>query len=501
MTNHYILLYLAKSSILSGILYAYYLLFLRNQKFHSYNRFYLLGGLFLSYIIPLFSFSYFSTPESNFQKAEKVVFYLSSINVKWQENNWLEKHWLDSLIILSVILSTILFAYLIYQVYCIKSLKKTHVCQKISGIDFIETEVENAPFSFWKTIYWKKSIDLQSRTGQTIFKHELTHIKQGHTLDRIFCQVLSSIFWMNPINWLIQKELETIHEFIADQEAISGRDAKHLAEMILEAQFGKEFLNPVHTFYYSSIKRRLTMLKPQKTPKQLYLQRVLPLPLLALCAVAFTFQMNAQEKKLKAKDQTLALETLEKKDKELTRLNLLNVPTKSNKKSLQEVENTKQPLPFIDGKLASLNQMKQLNPNDIESMNVITGLNAEKKYGKDAKNGVVEITLKKNKTNEAAEETIPASYPGGMEALSNYLNTHLMYPEEALKSKVEGRVFVQFEINAEGLITDARVFKSPSTLLNEEAIRSIKQSGKWIPMKKNRENISSQLILPIEFKM
>jgi hypothetical protein len=62
----------------------------------------------------------------------------------------------------------------------------------MDGIDFIYTDLDNAPFSFLKNLFWKESISMDSTYGKKIFKHELTHIHQKHTLDILFCQVVNS---------------------------------------------------------------------------------------------------------------------------------------------------------------------------------------------------------------------------------------------------------------------------------------------------------------------
>ena len=402
MINNELLLYLGKSIILSGIFYTYYCVALRNQRFHSYNRYYLLGSMLLSHVIPMFTFSFFTANQGTYKQVEKLAFYFSTVQVQIQENTWLEKHVLEMLIYICGIISILLIGYLALHLIKILKLKKSHEIQQLQGIEFIETEEENAPFSFWKTMFWKKSIELNSTTGQAIFKHELTHIQERHTLDRIICQVFSSIFWMNPLNWLIQKELETIHEFIADRESIDNKDTQLFAEIILEAQFGKQFLNPVHTFYYSSIKRRLTMLTSQKNQKHFYVKRVLPLPLLAICAVAFTFQTNAQEKQQKSKRQTVVIESAINSSQEPTRIDVISVSSKSKKKPLIIVDGkSKEPILVVEGKVETSQKMNRINPNDIHSMNVLSGTNAIEKYGKDAENGAIEITLTKNQKKNA----------------------------------------------------------------------------------------------------
>jgi beta-lactamase regulating signal transducer with metallopeptidase domain len=75
-------------------------------------------------------------------------------------------------------------------------------------------------FHFFNFIFWDEEIDIQTETGQQIFQHELVHVKEKHTLDKLFIQLLLVVFWCNPFFWLIRRELKLIHEFIADKKAV-----------------------------------------------------------------------------------------------------------------------------------------------------------------------------------------------------------------------------------------------------------------------------------------
>ena len=107
--------------------------------------------------------------------------------------------------------------------------------------DFIETELEEAPFSFFRNLFWKKSISIEDDGGRKILQHELAHIRQNHSIDRLFSQTICAIFWMNPLNWLIQKELQNIHEFIADRDAVGSGEVDAFAKMLLQTYYGNHF--------------------------------------------------------------------------------------------------------------------------------------------------------------------------------------------------------------------------------------------------------------------
>jgi hypothetical protein len=109
---------------------------------------------------------------------------------------------------------------------------------------------------------------------------------------------------MNPFNWIIQKELQNIHEFIADRDAVGTGEVDAFAKMLLQTYFGNHFLNPSHSFYYSSIKRRIIMLTTSKTPKYAYLRKVAVLPLFAISLILISFQLSAQKPKSKKEEAT-----------------------------------------------------------------------------------------------------------------------------------------------------------------------------------------------------
>lgn len=96
---------------------------------------------------------------------------------------------------------------------------------------------------------------------------------------------------------------------------------------------------------------------------------------------------------------------------------------------------------------------------------------------------------------------VQAQFPGGMQALMNWLAGHLAYPEEAWKNNIQGRVIVQFIVNADGSVSEARVVKSVDKYLDAEALRVVGMMPKWIPGKNAGKVVRSYFILPISFKI
>ena len=94
----------------------------------------------------------------------------------------------------------------------------------------------------------------------------LCRVKEKHSYDKIFMNLVMIFFWINPFFWLIRKELNMIHEFIADKKALEDCDTEAFAAMILQATYPNQQFNLANNFFYSPIKRRLLMLTKNKNP-------------------------------------------------------------------------------------------------------------------------------------------------------------------------------------------------------------------------------------------
>jgi N-acetylmuramoyl-L-alanine amidase/HSP20 family molecular chaperone IbpA len=188
------------------------------------------------------------------------------------------------------IVSFYLLIVLCIRIIKIHRLKKKYPVQQFSEFDFISTDISSAPFSFLKNIFWRNDINLDEETGKQILQHEIIHIKQKHSWDKLFMQLILCFYWMNPFYYLLKRELYLIHEFIADEKAVQHSDADAFAKMLLTAQFGKFNFLPAQSIFYSSIKRRLIMLTTSKKPQFSYARRLMVLPLIAalVCLFAFT---------------------------------------------------------------------------------------------------------------------------------------------------------------------------------------------------------------------
>ena len=97
-------------------------------------------------------------------------------------------------------------------------------------------------------------------------------------------------------------------------------------------------------------------------------------------------------------------------------------------------------------------------------------------------------------------EDMPA-FPGGMDAMIQFLSSNIQYPADAKKQKVDGRVLVKFVVEKDGSITEVKVIKPAFPSLDAEAIRVVKAMPKWKPGYQNGQAVRVQFAMPINFSL
>ncbi len=436
MNSQSAFIYIMKTILLAGIFLGYYWLALRNKKLHYYNRFYLLFSMLFSIVLPLVSFTWFKLEKPVIYGTSKIMNFIlspgeSSVRQPSNVSDWA--------LLLGIAVSLTMLFLLLFTIRKIYRLKKNSVVTQMGDIDFIETEDENAPFSFLKNLFWKKSISLEQGEGKKILKHELTHIHQKHTIDRLFCQLLCSLIWINPFYWIIQKELLTIHEFIADEEAIGNSDPESFAKMLLQTHFGNHFFQETQSFFYSSIKRRLIMLTTSKNTRYSYVRRLIALPLLVLTMAIVSFQVNAKEE------------------------NKITNPEK-----LSYSKTVGAPI-SLTGSESKKNQ---------HASKIITPTTAP-------------FSIKENSDTVAIPAQEAPRFPGGSDGWKQFLNEKTDFTKPVKKGAPSGKYEVQlsFIIDKDGDVRDVTALNDPGYGSKEDAMRVLLSSPKWEPATVNGKKV------------
>ncbi|MFT3980899.1 MAG: N-acetylmuramoyl-L-alanine amidase [Ferruginibacter sp.] len=298
----YFFYYLLKVTLCSAVLFGYYHLFLRNKVYHAYNRFYLLAATAISLIVPFLNFNVLfsdertgTTPVQLLQVVNSSDEYLEEVIIHTQHN-----HISSSQLMWAgyIIISIILLAGLVRVWMHIYRILNSNKARSLHDIVFVESDAKGTPFSFFSFVFWNNAIDINSPTGMRILKHELAHVREKHSFDKLYINILLICFWINPVFWFIKKELHLIHEFIADKKAIEDHDAGALAAMIIQSAYPHHSYLLSNHFFYSPIKRRLKMLTKYNNSKAGYLYRVLALPVILFVIAALTIKAKSGIEKI-----------------------------------------------------------------------------------------------------------------------------------------------------------------------------------------------------------
>lgn len=93
-------------------------------------------------------------------------------------------------------------------------------------------------------------------------------------------------------------------------------------------------------------------------------------------------------------------------------------------------------------------------------------------------------------------------FPGGEDALAAYLNNHIHYPAVARENGIQGTVYLEFVVNADGSIQDVKVISNPiGGGCEDEAVRVVKGMPKWRPGRQNGQSVRVYFHLPVRFKL
>ena len=96
---------------------------------------------------------------------------------------------------------------------------------------------------------------------------------------------------------------------------------------------------------------------------------------------------------------------------------------------------------------------------------------------------------------------VEAQFPGGNEAMMQFIAENLQYPEVSLKMKEQGKVYVRFVVEKDGSISNVAILRGVSVSLDREAKRVVCMMPKWTPGELKGEAVRSRYLMPIVFKL
>jgi TonB family protein len=175
----------------------------------------------------------------------------------------------------------------------------------------------------------------------------------------------------------------------------------------------------------------------------------------------------------------------------------------------------------IDGEIVSSKSLSEVDPEEIELINVLKGEVAVQKYGGKARDGVIEITTRSTAPDAARigeELIVPGKhkkesvevflvveempqFPGGEEAMISWIAQKIRYPEKAKHEGIRGVVAVTFVVSKTGKVGDVKAVRSVHPLLDAEAVRVIREMPDWEPGTQRGKAVDVKYTVPVKFDL
>ena len=396
-----------KAGIILLLFWGIYRLFLQKETFYSFNRLFLMAGLVASFLLPLYTFHYtaeIKTPGI----PVNLITDSENISPAASTGAGIVYAFLNSFI--PILYIVVLLTIMTYRIISLSRLFKVihRSCKKrFSGYNLIESSEFDGAFSFFHFAFIPKSLNESEKN--IILRHEETHIAQNHWIDLLLTNILSLIWWFNPIIWLYGKAIRNNHEYLADNEVLSSYEQADYQQTLVNQWLKTPVFPIANSFSYSNRLKRIKMMKKSISNPARRLFSLVAIPAIAVFFLAFSkpeykYSHTETTSDSTQKDSTIyALVTHENleaikngSDSILHLQNPVMIEKKSKGLRLRATGDMgleKEPLIIIDGKKEPVD-LSEINPDEILSISVLKDKSANEIYGEEGQNGVVLITTK-----------------------------------------------------------------------------------------------------------
>ena len=501
---------------LSAFLLLYKMCF-SGSTFHRFNRLFLLGSIVVSALLPLVHVTTNEQMEPIAEVCRLNTEQLEPLPVVEQlQMQVAEAH--EVLTTGQKIFIAIALTYLIYiaiqTIGWLRSLVKMLLFLRGKRswrvgrwIRLVVHNEEYGPFSWMNYIVIS---DKENGFGRRAsMHHELSHIRLLHPLDLVFILLCTLV---NPVCWLIMKEIKVVHEYEADDEVINHYHirSREYQRLLIQRTVGAEAYALACSFNLN-IKKRIIMMKKKQSTWWRMTWIAVTLPLVGLALTAFSKPKEALKEVVNSSLEIVQSAQFTMHNPEAVESEAKDVPAPASVKEVEAVEAVK-PGDKITGTVKDANgPLAGVNLVEIDESGRIVANAVSDNNGnfalkvKDPKNKIrisyvgmrtqtldivgskIDVTMEEamkfhqvvvtgrhdsidnyesryrdydltNKEDQTFNvvESIP-TFPGGFDEIMKYLSTHLRYPAVAREMPVEAEITVQFVVDKTGLVRSPKV--------------------------------------------
>ncbi|MDM1406308.1 M56 family metallopeptidase [Myroides sp. DF42-4-2] len=260
------LLYLIQTTVLLFMTLGIYKLFLEQTKIHEFKRYYLLAALVLALILPLVkipSTSPLTIANSKLQELNEIIISPTTSSTADAVYSYITPSTVLLLLYsLGVLIMLIRFFKSIQQY---KKLEQRGSLVYDRGQRFVLVDHIDTAFTFRDTIYLPLYIPID--WTNKIILHEYNHVKQHHSRDILFIEILKIVFWFQPLLYWYQQHIALNHEFLADDTLNTSKEETQAYLQLLLTQTYQNNEQPMSSsFNFNLTKKRFIMLTKVNKP-------------------------------------------------------------------------------------------------------------------------------------------------------------------------------------------------------------------------------------------
>ena len=542
-------IYLSYSTLALAALYLLYKVLMSYETLHRLNRVLLLGFVVLSAVLPLCRIEVVEELPA-VEPVEFVAPMTDSVVYEVAESfNYtaLLQMAFFALFLLGVV---VMIARLVISIMSVKRIISSGEQQYLEGgVTLTIVDKPISPFSWFGHIVVSRADIEQNR--DIILTHEMAHIRLRHSWDVLAVDLALCFWWFNPAMWLLRRELQSLHEYQADEEVLnSGIDAQTYQLLLIKRAVGSRLHSVANCLNHSNLNKRITMMCKKTSSRWSAAKALLVLPLVAvsLAATATTVyvpcevQDKVTENSVNEQNVVGNENNYPMTKSELRRYLMQNLQNKQNLVGLIYADVKVLP----DGKVVMVKvapasgEKDGMQPlvNEVERVLGNAKITERKpaqevayrfeiSFGSQengelvwsrvkasddaitvvrwAEVGEASTKIQSQKSEENTPyimvEKMPTFQGGDLNVFRNWVQSKIQYPKEAMDKGINGRVVCSFVVEKDGSLTEFDVLQSPDKSLADEVVRILKTSPKWEPGEQRGEKVRVKYTVPIVFSI
>jgi len=262
-------------------------------------------------------------------------------------------------IILLLLGMLIMLTRLLIQFISFKKMLKKATFITGSNTKIYQVDENIIPFSFGNSIFINSNLHSQAELKE-IISHEFVHVKQLHSFDIIWGELLCLLNWYNPFAWMLKRAIRRNLEFIADNKVLQNGIARKDYQYLLLKVMGNNQYGITNQFNYSSLKKRIAMMNKLNTTKVHLVKFLFILPILGIILVSFRKQLDKDSTNQRNSIKHFSIDTIPAAKKIPATVNsiainnnIVTVKFKDGTKEQYDMDNTSQ-MEIFRGKYGEL---------------------------------------------------------------------------------------------------------------------------------------------------